>query len=87
MGGLIVAATRYRIVVRGWLSERFESAFDEMTLEYGPNQTVLVGDVRDQAHLYRLLDQVRDFGIELLAVESAEISGGEAVGSQTDRPY
>jgi hypothetical protein len=88
MGGLTVAAARYRIVLRAWLRERFESAFDGMTLEYGPGQTVLVGDVRDQAHLYRLLDVVRDFGIELLVVKPAEISdGGKVIGSQTDRPY
>jgi hypothetical protein len=67
-----VAASRYRIVLRGRLSERLESAFEGMTLVHGPNQTVLVGVVRDQAQLYGLLDQVRDFGIELLAVEPAE---------------
>jgi hypothetical protein len=83
-----VAAARYRIVLRGRLSERFESAFDGMTLEYGPGQTLLVGDVRDQAHLYRLLDVVRDFGIELLVVEPAEIcEGGKAIGPHTDRQY
>ena len=83
-----MAATRYRIVLRGWLSERFESAFDGMALHYGPHQTVLVGDVRDQTHLYRLLDQVRDFGIELLVVAPAEISdGGRTIGSRTDRPH
>jgi hypothetical protein len=88
MGGLTVAGTRYRIVLRGRLSERFESAFDGMTLEPGPNQTLLVGDVRDQMHLYGLLNQARDFGIELLVVEPAEISDGSgAIGSQTDRPY
>lgn len=88
MGGLTVAAARYRIVLRGRLSQRFESAFDGMTMQCGPDQTVLVGDVRDQAHLYRLLDVVRDFGIELLVVEPAEISdSGKTIGSQTDRPY
>jgi hypothetical protein len=71
-----VAASRYRIVLRGRLSERFESAFDGMTLEHGPGRTVLAGDVRDQAQLYGLLDRLQEFGIELLAVESAEISDG-----------
>jgi hypothetical protein len=75
-GSLLVAASRYRIVLRGRLSERFESAFEGMTLEPGPNQTVLTGDVRDQAHLYGLLDRLRDFGIELLAVEQAGTSDG-----------
>jgi hypothetical protein len=66
-----VSSTRYRIVLRGCLSERFATTFDGMALEPGPDQTVLVGDVRDQAHLYGLLDRLRDFGIELVAVEPA----------------
>ena len=61
--------SRYRIILRGRLSERFETAFEGMALEPGPNQTVLVGEVRDQAQLYGLLDRLRDFGIELVAVE------------------
>jgi hypothetical protein len=64
-----VTGGRYRIVLRGRLSERFESAFDGMMLESGHNQTVLVGEIRDQAHLYGLLDRLRDFGIDLVAVE------------------
>jgi len=55
--------------LRRRLSERFQTAFEGMTLEPGPNQTVLVGEVRDQAHLYGLLDLLRDFGIDLVAVE------------------
>ena len=69
-----MATSRYRIILRGRLSERFESAFDGMALEPGPNQMVLVGDVRDQAQLYGLLDRLRDFGIELIAVEPAGAS-------------
>ena len=64
-----MAVSRYRIVLRGRLSEHFESAFDGMTLEHEPNRTVLVGDVRDQAQLYGLLGRLQEFGIELLAVE------------------
>jgi hypothetical protein len=45
-----------------------------MTLEHGPNRTVLTGDVRDQAQLYGLIGRLQEFGIELLAVESADVS-------------
>jgi len=72
-----VAAGRYRIVLRGRLSESFESAFDGMTLEYGPNRTVLVGDVRDQAQLYGLIGRLQEFGIDLLAVEPADVSDAD----------
>ena len=68
-----MAASRYRIILRGRLNQRFESAFEGMALESGPNQTVLVGDARDQAHLYGLLDRLRDFGIELIAVEQEDM--------------
>ena len=67
---------RYRIVLRGRLAKRFESAFDGMVLEPGQNQTVLIGEVRDQAHLYGLLDRLRDFGIDLVAVEPADSQPG-----------
>ena len=67
-----MSPSRYRIVLRGRLSERFETAFEGMALEPGPNQTVLVGEVRDQAQLYGLLDRLRDFGIELVAVQPAD---------------
>jgi hypothetical protein len=66
-----VGPSRYRIVLRGRLSESFATAFEGMALEPGPNQTVLIGEIRDQAQLYGLLDRLRDFGIELVAVEPA----------------
>ena len=47
--------SRYRIVLRGRLSERFETAFEGMALEPGPNQTVLVGEVRDQDGLTAII--------------------------------
>jgi hypothetical protein len=68
-----VTSGRYRIVLRGRLAQRFESAFDGMVLEPRQDQTVLVGEIRDQAHLYGLLDRLRDFGIDLIAVEPADL--------------
>jgi hypothetical protein len=64
--------TLYRIVLRGELSDRFAAAFDGMTTEPGCGETALVGRVRDQAHLYGILERVRDFGLELLRVEARE---------------
>ena len=60
--------TRYRIVIRGRLTERLGSAFDGLALEPGRELTVLVGEIRDQAHLYGVLDRVRNLGLELVSV-------------------
>jgi hypothetical protein len=62
-----VEPTRYRIAVRGRLTEHLGSAFEGFSLEPGSGQTVLVGDIRDQAHLYGVLDQVRNLGLELVS--------------------
>ena len=79
-----MAASRYRIVLRGRLSESFQSAFEPMTLEHGPNRTVLTGDVRDQAQLYGLLGQLQDFGVELLSVERVGTCDGSPEADALD---
>ena len=60
--------TRYRIAVRGRLTEHLGSAFEGLALEPGRELTVLVGEIRDQAHLYGVLDRVRNLGLELVSV-------------------
>ncbi|HUN35044.1 MAG TPA: hypothetical protein VMU95_23835 [Trebonia sp.] len=60
--------TSYRIAVRGRLTGRLASAFEGFAFEPGNQQSVLVGEIRDQAHLYGTLDRVRDLGLELISV-------------------
>ena len=62
--------TRYRIMVRGRLTERLGSAFEGLDLEPGMEETALVGEIRDQSHLYGVLDLVRGLGLELVSVET-----------------
>jgi hypothetical protein len=64
-----VEPTRYRIAVRGRLSRHLASAFEGFALEPGNEHSVLAGEIRDQAHLYGILDRVRDLGLELVSVE------------------
>jgi hypothetical protein len=63
-----VEPTRYRIEIRGRLTGRLVSAFEGFALQSGNERSVLVGEIRDQAHLYGLLDRVRDLGLELISV-------------------
>lgn len=74
--------TRYRISVRGHLTERLGSAFEGMSLEAYGGQTILVGEIRDQSHLYGVLDRVRTLGLELVAVEAGPMTV-QAAGEET----
>jgi hypothetical protein len=57
------------------LSDRFEAAFDPMKLESGDGETAIVGEVRDQAQLYGILDRIRDLGLELVSVRRGQDRG------------
>jgi hypothetical protein len=63
--------TLYRIEVRGLLSDHFASEFDGMALSATQGLTVLEGQVRDQSHLYSVIDRLHDFGLELVSVKEA----------------
>jgi hypothetical protein len=72
--------TIYQIVVRGELSERYEKAFEGMTLTSRDGQTAITGPVTDQAHLYGLLGRVGDLGLELISVNPTPHLTSSAVG-------
>ena len=59
----------YRITVRGRLTDRFAAAFEGMHLEAGSKETILVGSIVDQSHLFGVLDRIRSLGLDLISVE------------------
>lgn len=59
---------RYRIVVRGQLSERFTDAFDGMAVERGVGVTAFEGELADQAMLHGLLGRIGGLGLELVSL-------------------
>jgi hypothetical protein len=64
-----VQPTRYTIVVRGRLSERFATAFAEVTIEPGEGLTRLLTEPFDQGQLEGFLDRLWSFGLELVSVQ------------------
>jgi hypothetical protein len=58
--------TVYLIVVRGELTDRYASAFEDMEMETKDGQTILTGEVKDQPHLFGILDRLSSLGLELL---------------------
>jgi hypothetical protein len=71
-----VAASGYEIRIRGRLSETMQTAFEEFEVTTEPVETVLHGQVLDQAALHGLLDRIAALGLEL--VEVRRVAGGPA---------
>jgi len=60
----------YRIVVRSELSDRYASAFEGMQMEAENGRTILTGEVKDQPHLFGILDRLNALGLVLLSVQT-----------------
>jgi hypothetical protein len=63
-----MSPTHYEITVRGRLGETLTTAFDGLTAKATPAQTVLSGELADQAALYGVLERIESLGLELLEV-------------------
>jgi hypothetical protein len=66
----------YELRVDGRLGRESASWFEDMTLSVdestSPVQTVIRGDIRDEAALYGLISRIRDLGLTLLSVNRVE---------------
>lgn len=59
----------YQIKIQGYLSCEWADWFGGLSVVPGENgETILVGQIADQAALYGVLRKVRDLGIPLLSV-------------------
>jgi len=61
--------TVYRIVVRSELTDSYACAFEGMKMETKNGQTILTAEVKDQPHLFGILDRINGLGLELLSVQ------------------
>jgi hypothetical protein len=60
----------YRIVVRSELGDSYASAFEGMRMESKDGRTILTGELKDQPHLFGVLDRLNGLGLELLSVQA-----------------
>jgi len=62
---------RYRIIVSGTLGELTRQVFDDLRVESDGADTGLTGEL-DQAGLFGVLNRIRDFGLELMALSRVD---------------
>jgi hypothetical protein len=65
---------RVEIRVKGHIDSTWSEWLDGMTITHaGDDESVLVGPVIDQPALYGLLTKLRDMGLALVSVASADV--------------
>jgi len=68
----------YEICISDVLEEKWRSYFFPLDLVIGDNETILQGEIHDQAELFGILLRVRDLGLHLtsLSTHQMKISDG-----------
>ena len=67
-----MAPSDYEIRVKGRLTDTVTNVFEDFTASVKPAETTLRGEVRDQAELHGLLEQIQSLGLELIEVRRLE---------------
>jgi len=65
------SAARYEIRIRGALSDTLRGAFPGLDARTDHRDTVLFGQIADQAALYGVLSTIEALGLELVEVRRA----------------
>ena len=60
------------IKVEGHLDKKRMNWFEGMAISYAGNNTILTGDIKDEAHSHGVLNQIRDLNLKLILVKPAE---------------
>jgi hypothetical protein len=63
-----VPASNYEFRIKGRLSDSVSDAFQDFTTSVKPAETIVRGDLRDQAELHGVLERIRSLGLELIEV-------------------
>ena len=77
---------RYEFRVSGRLSERAQGAFVDMAVHDAPPETVISGEVVDDAHLHGVLAQIQNLGLHVVSVSQRSVGftpGRSGTGATT----
>jgi hypothetical protein len=61
-----------KITIQGHLNGKWKECFEDMEFSYEGNNTILTGNLKDEAHLHGILNIIRDYNLILISINSAE---------------
>lgn len=59
---------KIEIIVEGHLDKKWMDWFDGMEISYEGTNTRFSGNIKDEAHLHGILNQIRDLNLKLISI-------------------
>ena len=63
-----MSSRRYEFRVAGWLSDRTRGAFADLVVVEAPPETIIYGDILDEAQLHGVLATIQDLGLRVVSL-------------------
>jgi len=60
------------IKVQGHLNENWKDCFEGLEISYEGNNTILTGNLKDEAHMHGVLNRIMDLNLKIISVNPGE---------------
>jgi hypothetical protein len=60
------------IKIQGHLDKKWKNSFEGFEINYEGDNTMLEGNIKDEAHLHGVLNLIRDLNLKLISVNPEE---------------
>jgi hypothetical protein len=60
------------IKIQDQLDKKWKNRFEGMEISYEGENTILTGNLKDEAHMHRVLNIIRDLNLKLISINLVE---------------
>jgi hypothetical protein len=60
------------IKIQGHLDKEWKNSFEGMIISYEGDSTILIGNLKDEAHMHGVLNIIRDLNLKLISINLVE---------------
>jgi hypothetical protein len=60
------------IIIQDHLDEKWKDWFDGMEIYYEGDNTIITGNLKDEAHMHGILNQIRDLNLKIISINPAD---------------
>jgi hypothetical protein len=59
-----------KIIIQGHLDKKWKNRFEGLEISYEGDNTILSGNLKDEAHMHGVLNIIRDLNLKLISINS-----------------
>jgi hypothetical protein len=60
------------IIIQDHLDEKWKDWFEGMEINYDGDNTIITGNLKDEAHMHGILNQIRDLNLKNISINPDE---------------